>query len=121
MAYTQIVGIIAPSSATYGQTVNVEVKVKNIYSVPFFITVTGAVNGGKLYFGNETKYIAAGETKSFYDSFTMPSKSVRLWAWSWWFLSPDWIEDDSAYKDISLSAVVEPVFSSLVIRDYVKV
>lgn len=106
MAYTQIVGIIAPSSATYGQTVNVEVKVKNIYSVPFFITVTGAVNGGKLYFGNETKYIAAGETKSFYDSFTMPGKNIRLWVWSWWFLSPDWIEDDNAYKDISFSAEV---------------
>lgn len=121
MAYTQIVEIVAPSSAAAGQIVNVEVKVKNIYSVPFFVTVTGAVDGSNLYFGNETKYIAAGETKSFYDSFTMPSKSIKLWVWSWWYLSPDWIEDDSAYKDISLSAVVEPTFSNLTIRDYAKV
>lgn len=108
-AYTQIVEIVAPSEAAAGDTVNVEVKVKNLYTGPNDITVTGNVNGLELHFGNVYHTVPAGGIQSFYDAFIMPGKSVTITAWSWYFGDDEWQVpgegDDKASKAIPLIGV----------------
>ncbi|GAI53122.1 unnamed protein product, partial [marine sediment metagenome] len=102
--YTEIIEIIVPATAAAGETVNVEVKVLNLYSGPNDITVTGNVNGLTLHFGGVYHTVPAGSIQSFYDAFIMPDRSVRVYAWSWYWGDNAWQVvgegDDEAYVDI---------------------
>jgi len=119
--YTHIVEIVAPSEAVAGETVSVEVKVKNLHTASIYITVTGSVDGTSLYFGGVYHAVPAGGIQSFYDSFVMPGSSVTLWAWSWyWGIDEAWHQDDEASKKISL-AELKPTFSNFSVKDYIKV
>lgn len=103
--YTEITQIIIPSSAKAGDIVNVEVRVKNLYSSQIAITVTGDVHGTVFYFGGLYHRVNPGATQSFYDSFIMPSSSVRLYAWSYyWTINEEWCDppDDESYVDVAL-------------------
>ncbi len=110
-AYTEIVEIIVPSQAVSGETVNIEVRVKNLHTGPSNITVTGSVNGLTLHFGSVYHTVPAGSIQSFYDAFIMPDRSVRVYAWSWYWGDNDWQVvgegDDEAYKDIVLPEEAE--------------
>jgi hypothetical protein len=115
--YTEITEIAAPSSARAGQKVDIEVKVKNLYSAPVYITVTGVVSGTELYFGSIYYAVPALGMQSFYDSFVMPNKSVRLTAASFYWTGSEWYKDDERYVDIALAELV-PEFSQFEIKDY---
>lgn len=102
--YTDIVEIIAPSEAAAGETVSVEVRVKNLHTASIYITVTGSVDGVELHFGNVALVVGAGEIHSYYDSFVMPSNSVTLWVWSWyWGTDSAWHQDDEASRAVALA------------------
>lgn len=119
--YTQITEIVAPSSAAAGETVSVEVRVKNLHTAGIYIIVTARVVDGDivLLFGNVYHAVDAGVIQSFYDSFIMPNNSVRLWAWSWYWTGTEWYQDDEASKDISLGVV--PGFTEFAIASFNKV
>ena len=102
--YTDIVEIIAPSEAAAGETVSVEVRVKNLHTAGIYITVTGLVDGVELLFGSVSPVVGSGDIHSYYDSFVMPSNSVTLWAWSWyWGTDGEWHQDDEASRAVALA------------------
>ena len=73
----------------------------------------GRVNGTVLRFGAEHKIVHAGETASWYDSFVIPDKDVRVYAESWYKGTDNvWYSDDSSEKSIS-SGVAASQFGSI--------
>ena len=72
--YSDIVEIIAPSSAVAGSMVNVEVRIKNLCSYAINLTATkGRVDGTVLRFGSVHRVVNAGQTASWFDSFIIPN------------------------------------------------
>ena len=120
-AWTDIVDIIAPASAAYGDRVNVEVKIRNLATFGIYIAPTGRYNGVDLAFSPEYAAVGAGETHSFTTWFTMPNHDVRVYVWSFYWVEPDWYQDDYGYVDIALEAVPEPQFRGFGVTEYVTV
>ena len=106
--YTDIVEIVAPSSAEAGELVTVEARVRNLYTVPIYIAVTGSYNGVDIPFSPEYASVGPGATYSFSRSFPMPNHDIRLHVGSYFWSEPEWYVDDYAYVDIALAEVVEP-------------
>ncbi|GAI72343.1 unnamed protein product, partial [marine sediment metagenome] len=109
--YTDIVDIVAPSSAVAGETVPVTVRVKNIHTYGFRISVAVTYVPDGLrpvrFIGPEDKWVAAGATESWSGSFTMPSNNVTIWAYSsYWGEDQLWHLDDEMSKNVSLAAPV---------------
>jgi hypothetical protein len=104
-AYTDIVSITAPSQASYGQTVNVTVKVKNLASYAIYIAVTGRYDGVTIPFSPDYASVGAGATYSFTSLFTMPNNNIKLEVWSWYWTGTEWYQDDYEYVNIALAAV----------------
>jgi len=110
--YTDIVEIDAPSSAVAGETVPVTVRVKNIHSYGFSISVAATYIPGPVRFiGPEDHYVAAGATRSWSGSFTMPASDVTIWAYSSYWDGNYWRSDDEISKDVNLAEVVEGTIS----------
>ena len=125
--YTDIVEIVAPSSAVAGQTVNIQVKIKNKYSSTIGIMVGGALDYGVtpwpgIEFPADRANVAPGATHTFYGSFTMPGSDVKIHAYSYWYSAETgyWYFDDEKTKNVSLAELV-PAFSDFRIKDYIKV
>jgi len=116
--YTDIVEVIAPDKAIVGDTVQVIVRVKNLYTEAIYIAVTGRYNETNLSFSPPNAAVSAGQTYDFTTFFTMPQKDIRVHLWSWYW-AREWYQDDYTYKDIIAEAV--PVFKELKIEDYVTV
>lgn len=110
-AWTDIVEIVAPSSAQAGQSVSIEARVKNIGGYSFYIAATGVYNSSGISFSPTSAYVNAGATQSFYGSFTMPSKKVRVKVISWYWTGSEWYQDDEAYIDIDLAEVFKGTIS----------
>ena len=112
--YTDIT-IVVPSSAEVGTKVEVEVKVYNKWTGQLHLTVTGNADGIDLFFSNISMWVSPGQTISWYDSFIMPNKDVRLSVWSW-FEAGDgqWYADDGKYKDIDKTEPTPATFKDLV-------
>ncbi|MBA7624297.1 hypothetical protein ES703_31704 [subsurface metagenome] len=104
-AWTDIVSIIAPSEAAPGQTVDIQVKVKNLASFGFYIAVTAQHDGVDIPFSPEYANVDGYATHTFYGSFIMPNKGVRVTIWSFYWAEPQWYQDDSEYFDISPAEV----------------
>ncbi|GAI64423.1 unnamed protein product [marine sediment metagenome] len=111
--YTDIVDIVAPSSAVAGETVPVTVRVKNTHTFGFRISVAVTyVPGPVRFIGPEDKWVAAGATESWSGSFTMPGNDVTIWAYSsYWGEDQLWHLDDEDEKDISLAEVFKGTIS----------
>lgn len=122
--YTDIVEIVAPASAAAGEIVAVTVKVKNIDTVYDHVIrlIASAydIDGNRYPIIDEVALIPSGEIHSFSGSFTMPSKSGTIWAYSYYPIAADWIYDDSSWKDISVTEVVTE-FSQFAIASFSKV
>ena len=117
MAYSDI-SIVAPDSAQAGETVSVEVRVKNLCDYTIYVIPVVEVNGGIAEGSYE--WIVPEQTRSWYFSFTMPSKSVTVTANSWCENFFPWHLDDTAKKNISLEEVV-PEFSQFAVASFSKV
>jgi len=121
--YTEIVGIVAPSSAVAGQKVNIEVRIKNTYSASIGIMAGGALEYGvvpwpTIDYPSYQANVAAGATHTFYGSFTMPDSDVTIHAYSYWYGSDGaWHFDDDKTKGIDVAELV-PEFSQFAISNY---
>lgn len=115
-AYTQIVGIIAPSEAAYGDLVSIEVRVRNLYTTPIYIAVTGRYDGVDILFSPDYISVGAGATYSFSSSFTMPNNDVRLHVWSFYWTGTDWYQEDYSYVDIALGVEAPPEYQGTLTR-----
>lgn len=132
--YAEIVEIVAPSSAVAGSGVDIQVKIKNKHSSTIGIMVGGALDYGVtpwpgINFPYDWDNVAAGATKTFYGSFTMPyyppGKIITIHAYSYWY-SPEtglWYFDDESTKDVETIAPEEPeaAITQFEIVDYIKV
>ena len=120
-AWTSIVSIIAPAEATPGDRVNIEVRVKNIGDFGFYIAVTAQQDGVDIAMTPDYAGVDPGATYSFYGSFTMPNKAVRVSVWSFFWTGTEWYQDDYATRDIALAKVGPPEFQGFAINQYNKV
>ena len=118
-AWTSIASIIAPSEAASGDLVSIEAQVKNIGAYGFYIAVTAQQDGVDISMSPDYAGVDPGAIQSFYGSFSMPNKSVRVSVWSFFWTGTEWYQDDYAYVDIALKALV-PSFRGFGISDYSK-
>ncbi len=103
--YTDIVEIVAPSSARSGELVNIVAKVKNLYNDAIYISTSGKYDNIIFNLYPEYAAVGAGATYSFSGSFPMPNKGVRVYVWSYYWDGTEWRQDDEGYVDIALAEV----------------
>ncbi len=113
-AYTEIVSIIAPSAAAYGDLVTVEVRVRNLYSDYLAVKVGGYLDATEIWFSPDYAWIDPGATYSFTYSFTMPNNAVTLHLWSYYWTGEEWYADDYSSVYIALAAVEEPYAGTII-------
>lgn len=119
-AAADIVKIDAPASAQAGETVIVDVSVKNISGTDKYIAVTGQLDSTGLSWQFDYLLVSPGQTVVMRGWFTMPNNAVRVNLWSWWWDGSNWVVDDMASVNIALGAVT-PQFQGFGIADYSKV
>ncbi len=115
-----IIQIDAPANAAVGDTVIVDVSVKNISSVDQYIAVTAGYDSTNVPFQFDYLLVSPGQTVIFRGWFTMPSKNVKVTAWSWYWDGSQWVQDDLMTKDIAI-AVLTPQIREFKIADFYKV
>jgi len=118
--YADITKIDAPSSASEGEQVIVDVSVKNISGSDQYLAVTAVFDSTSIPFQFEYLLVSPQQTVIFRGWFAMPSKSVRVTAWSWYWDGSKWAQEDQVTKDIAL-AVLTPQVSEFIIADFYKV
>ena len=107
--HADIVEIVAPSSAAAGSKVNVTVKIKNIDTLfDHLVACVGIYDSTR--FIDQAVAVPSLQTYSFQGSFTMPSRTVTIYAYSYYPVGAEWILDDQETKKVSLSELV-PTFS----------
>lgn len=116
--YTDIVGIIAPSSAMPGEPVSIEAQVKNIHPAgTITITATGKIDDTPIYFGSVGYQVPYGSTQSYYETFTMLSGGVAVHVWSWVRATDgSWIVDD--HTSVVVADVEAPEYPASDIADF---
>lgn len=112
-----ITKIEAPSQALAGDQVIVDVSIKNISTSDKYLSVTGQFDSSSLPFQFDYLLVSPGQTVIFRGWFNMPSKSVKVTAWGWYWTGTEWVLDDTVTKDISLS-VLTPEFAGFGITEY---
>jgi len=118
--YADIIQIDAPASAAAGDTVIIDVSVKNISNNDWNIAVTAGYESTSVPFQFDYLLVSPGQTVVFRGWFTMPSKNVKVTAQSWYWDGNNWIQDDQMTKDISV-AILTPQVSDFRIADFYKV
>ncbi len=106
-AYTEIVAIDAPASADAGDLITVMVRVKNLYTAPAYISITGKYDNTVFPFDPGYSSVGAGGSFTAYGQFTMPYKNVRVHIWSFYWTGAEWYQDDYIYRDIALAVPPE--------------
>ncbi len=125
--YADIVEIVAPSQAAPGDTVNITVKIKNLYSDVISIMVAGVLEYGGSYqsgisFTEYSANVDGGAIYSFNGSFVMPDSSVIIHAYSYWYGSDGyWHSDDELTRSVGKSAAPQPTISEFRIADFARV
>ncbi len=119
-AYTDIVGIYGLAEAVYGDTVNIQVAIKNLCSYGIYIAATADIAGVTNTVSPVYDGVDAGATYYFTISFTMPNNDITLTAWSWYWTGSEWLYDDHEAVTIKLK-VLTPQFSGFGISDYSKI
>jgi len=100
--YLEIVKVEAPSDASYGTTVNVNVYVKNKWTSRIFAIVTGAYDTAEVT--STSHYIEPGAQRVFGLSFTMPNKNVTVWLWAWYWTATGWsTSPDDEYGPVTIA------------------
>jgi hypothetical protein len=100
--YLEIVKVEAPSEASYGTTVTINIYVKNKWTSRIFATVTGAYDTAPVT--GDSHYIEPGAQRIFGLSFTMPNKTVNLWIWAWYWTETGWsTSPDDEYGPVKIA------------------
>ena len=118
--YADIIKVDAPSSASAGEQVIVDVSVKNLSGSDQYLAVTGVYDSTSIPFQFDYLLVSPQQTVIFRGWFTMPSKNVRVTVWSFYWDGTNWVQDDQMTKDIAL-AVSTPQVSEFQILDFSKV
>lgn len=106
--YTDIIEIVAPSSAEAGETVPVTIKIKNIWTASIHVYAIGVWDTEDRFIDWLEYWIPAGATHSFSGSFTMPNRDVTIHAYSYYEGEDGYVYfDDEAAKDVALAAPPE--------------
>jgi len=106
--YTEIVDIVAPSSASEGETVSVTIKIKNIGTAAVHVYAVGVWDSTERFIDWLDYWISAGATHSFFGSFIMPAGDVTIHAYSYYEAVDGYLYfDDEDEKDVSLAAPPE--------------
>lgn len=105
--YTEIIEIVAPGSALAGSRVDITVKIKNKYASTIGIMVGGALEYGvaprpSINFPTNWANVPGGTVQSFTGSFTMPSKGVAVYIYSYYYSDGMWYPDDEKQKSVTL-------------------
>lgn len=108
---TEVVEVVVPSSAQVGASVSVQVKIKNTTDEALTIMAGGALEYGvtpwpAVNFTDESAEVAAGETQSFYGSFTMPESDVEVHGYSYYYDEDEavWYFDDGETNGVTAVA-----------------
>lgn len=110
--YTDIIEIVAPSSATAGETVPVTINIRNKYSASLHVAAVGIYDTEQRFIDWLDYWIPAGATHSFSGSFIMPDRDVTIHAYSYYEDAEGyWRFDDEAAKDVSLAEVFAGIIS----------
>ncbi len=117
-----IVKISAPASAPAGAQVRVDVSIKNNSTNYMYLAITGVYDSAQLPCLQDYLYFNPLQTRVLSGLFTMPSKSVRVIVWSWYWDAGlnKWVFDQESYVDIALS-VLKPAFAGFNISQYDRV
>ena len=117
--YTDVVDIVAPSSAAAGETVSVTIKIKNKYSASVYVAAIGVYDSEVRFIDWLMAWISPGATKSFSGSFVMPNKNVTIHGYSYYQdIDGYWRYDDEMSKNVTLQALPSPEFSGFAVNDY---
>ena len=108
--YTDIVEIIAPSSARAGEWVAVTIKVKNIWTYSLGVWTTGIYDSEELFIDFED-WIPAGSTHEYMGGFIMPDRDVTIHAYTYYLAEDGYHFDDEAEKAVSLEEVLAGTIS----------
>ena len=103
--YTDIVEIVAPSSAIAGESVPVTIKIKNIWTDYVHVSAVGVLDTEERFIDWLEYWIPAGATHSFSGSFVMPARDATIHAYSYYETAEGYSLDDEAAKDVSLAEV----------------
>jgi hypothetical protein len=110
--YTDVVEIVAPSSAVAGETVPVTIKIKNKYSASVNVAAIGVYDSEVRFIDWLTAWIPAGATQSFSGSFVMPTRAVTIHGYSYYYgVDGYWYFDDERTKSVSLTEVYKGTIS----------
>ena len=119
--YADIIKTDAPSSASVGEQVIIDVSVKNISGSDQYLAVTGVYDSLSIPFQFDYLLVSPQQTVIFRGWFTMPSKKVRVQVWSWYWDGSTWQVkdkgDDYEYRDISITELVAE-FTDIAITKY---
>lgn len=104
--YTDIVEIVAPSSARAGETVPVTIKIKNLWTASVHVYANGVLDSEERFIDWLDYWIPAGATHSFSGSFIMPNRDVTIHAYSYFEAEDGYLYfDDRAEKAIALGEI----------------
>ena len=112
-AWTDLVDIIAPSQAAYGDQVSIQARVRNLADFAIYISTSGKFDNTIFYLYPEYATVGAGATYSFSGSFYMPNHDVRVYVWSYYWTGEEWLLDDEGYVDIALAVPPEEFTGTL--------
>jgi hypothetical protein len=118
--YADITKIDAPSSVQAGEQVIVDVSLKNTGDSDRYLSVTAVFDSTSIPFQFDYLLVAPSQTVVFRGWFVMPSKSVKVTAYSRYWDGSSWIQDDRTTKDIDV-VVLTPQISDFKIADFNKV
>ena len=105
--YTEIVDIVAPSSAPAGARVDVTIRIKNTWSASVHIAAVGVWDSEERFIDWLDYWISPGSTHSFSGSFIMPARDVTIHAYSYYEAADGYLYfDDEKEKDVDLAAAV---------------
>lgn len=118
--YADITKIDTPSSVQAGEYVIVDVSLKNTSDSDEYLSVTAVFDSTSITFQFDYLLFMPGQTLTFRGWFVMPSKDVRITAYSHYWDGSSWIQDDRITKDIDV-VVLTPQISDFKIADFNKV
>ena len=99
--YTEIFEIIAPSSASSGERVEVEASVENSYDERITVACAGKIDNTEIKPTTESLALDPWTYYPFRFFFTMPGEDIRVHIWSYYWTGSEWYQDDYKYVDIS--------------------
>lgn len=116
--YTEITNIVAPASAPSGSTVNVEVKIKNIWTNTVHIYCVAVADTTVRFIDWLDAWVGPGQTKSFFGAFIMGGGDVTINARSFYEAANGALYSDDSKSKVVKVAALTPEFSGFGIADY---